>query len=141
MPLKIFEKFYTRGLVRRTPHLFYIFGDNTLRYGKKGQAVIRGLPNAIGIATKWKPSKDEDAYFTDDQFENNPYVKTVIDTDLNAVEALLRKGRTIYLPQQMIGSGLAELDSRAPKTFAYVANKLKSLYIEYKDEGLDEFLI
>jgi hypothetical protein len=101
--------------------------------------VIRGLPNAIGVATKWKPSTDDDAYFTDEQWERNPYIKTVIDTDLNAVEHLLQKERTVYLPVQMIGTGLAELNLRAPKLFEYLDNNFKRMYSQYKQEGLEAY--
>jgi hypothetical protein len=114
-----------------------VFGDNLERRGKKGQAVIRGLPNAVGVATKWRPSKDEDAYFYDSQYHD---VIPRVERDLNVVERLLQNDRLVYLPIQMIGSGLAELPSRAPRIFSYVDSFLKRLYIEYKDEGLEAFL-
>jgi hypothetical protein len=138
MPLEIFPKYYTRGLVRRSPECFFVFGDNIERRGTKGQAVIRGLSNAVGVATKWAPHKRGCAYFRDDQWNS---IKPHLERDLNAVERLLQAQRTVYLPTQMIGSGLAELPDRAPKIFAYVDSFLKQLYVEYKDKGLDEFII
>jgi hypothetical protein len=138
MPLETFPKFYTRGLVRRHPECFFVFGDNVERRGTKGQAVIRGLPNAIGIATKWGPYRDTDAYFYDDQWER---IQTILERDLNAVEHLLQSGRTVYLPTQMIGSGLAELPSRAPKVFEYLDNNLKRMYNAYRDKGLEAFFV
>jgi len=41
----------------------YIFGDNTYRVGKSGQAIIRDENNAFGIVTKVAPSNDTNAFF------------------------------------------------------------------------------
>ena len=42
-----------------------LFGDNLLRRGKGGQAVIRDAPNAFGIPTKRSPGRREQDYFSD----------------------------------------------------------------------------
>ena len=52
-------------LLRENPNWLFVFGDNALRYGKGGQAVIRDEPNAFGIVTKLKPSNSNDSYMTD----------------------------------------------------------------------------
>lgn len=59
-------------LLRENPNYLFVFGDNTLRYGKGGQAVIRDEPNAFGIVTKLKPSTSNDSYMTDkDSYQDN----------------------------------------------------------------------
>ena len=59
-------------LLRENPNWLFVFGDNALRYGKGGQAVIRDEPNAFGIVTKLKPSNTNDSYMTDkDSYRNN----------------------------------------------------------------------
>lgn len=138
MPLEIFDRYYTRDLVSKMPECYFIFGDNVERRGKKGQAVIRGLPNALGIATKWRPSLDPDAYFCDYQLSRT---KPILEADLNAVERVLKEGRVVYLPSAMIGTGLSKLVTNAPKTFAYVDDIFKRLYSRYRDEGLEAFFV
>lgn len=96
-------------------HGFVVFGDNVQRTGKKGQSVIRDCPNAIGVATKWKPSRDSDAYFSD----NAPAMK-IVAKDLAAVKSLLDAGYNVYWPAGSIGTGLAELPTRSPKIHAMI---------------------
>ena len=53
---EITEEFYTPGLLRSMPEKIFVFGDNLLQRGTKGQAAIRGEPNAVGVPTKRAPS-------------------------------------------------------------------------------------
>jgi hypothetical protein len=64
--------FWTRDTVQ-TEYKDYIvvFGDNDVQRGKKGQAIIRGMPNAFGIPTKKFPSYSERAFYTDEEYEQN----------------------------------------------------------------------
>ena len=104
-------------LLRDNPDKYYLFGDNLEGWGKKGQAVIRGEPNAIGIPTKVAPKRDVDSYFTDDNFEMN---KQFIDDAF----AKIPVGSTVVVPKAGLGTGLAQLDKRAPKTFAYLQSQI-----------------
>ena len=56
------EKKFTIDLTRENEDLIYVFGDNLLKTGTAGQAVIRGEENAFGIPTKKEPSVDAGAY-------------------------------------------------------------------------------
>lgn len=96
-------------------HGFVVFGDNAQRTGKKGQSEIRDCPNAIGVATKWKPSREPDAYFSD----SAPAMK-IVAKDLAAVKALLDAGYNVYWPAASIGTGLAELPTRSPDIHAMI---------------------
>ena len=114
-------KRYSVEDLRNNPDKIYIYGDNLERIGKKNQSIIRDEPNAYGIATKKSPSMGENAFFTDDEFEAN---KKIIDEDIAAIKA---DGRTIVLPEDGLGTGLAGLKNRAPKTFAYLEEQLNAL--------------
>jgi len=66
------EKYITRAMVRAKPRTMFVFGDNMARSGFGGRAKeMRGEPNAVGIPTKWRPAKDEAAYFKDADFRIN----------------------------------------------------------------------
>lgn len=118
--------FWTREEVEKETDKVFLFGDNTedRKNGYKPsstQAVIRGLPNAIGIDTKKNRGTNEDSYFTDDDFNE---FKNQVD---EAIRKAKESGKTIVLPEDGIGTGKAQLKSRAPKCFDYLQKELNKL--------------
>jgi hypothetical protein len=113
-------KLYSVVLLRKHPDKVFLFGDNLKGYGKGGQAIIRDEINAIGIPTKKSPSMDKTAFFTDTEYTYN---KKVID------EAFMKipKDKTIVVPKDNLGTGRAQLTTKAPKTWLYLQEKLKEL--------------
>ncbi len=105
--VEIEDRLFTEKLLRANPEKIYVFGDNMKRYGKRGQAVIRGEPNAYGIATKRYPSMDDWAFFSDKPDE--------FDCVLNDLRGLykLAKTHTIVFPVAGIGTGLADMEKRS----------------------------
>jgi predicted NAD-dependent protein-ADP-ribosyltransferase YbiA (DUF1768 family)/plasmid maintenance system antidote protein VapI len=124
------NKFWTRKDVSENPNAIFIFGDNLLKSGKGGQAIIRGLINAFGIPTKRKPARTIDSYFSDDTFEQNK-------KDINEAFLEIPEGKDIILSQDGLGTGLAELEKRAPKTFKYLQDIVK--YME-KNSDLPSYV-
>jgi hypothetical protein len=117
----ITQKFISRQDLKNNPDKLYLFGDNLEKTGLDGQAKeMRGEPNALGIPTKKKPSMDKDSFFTDDEYEENTlYINEAFDS--------IPEGRTIVIPEDGFGTGLAKLKEKAPKTFEYLQFKLASL--------------
>lgn len=99
----------------------FVFGDNVLHKGYKGQAVIRGLPNAYGFPTKWLPLTIPDAYFSD----NDPEVWVLIRKHLLEIEMMLSKGKRVRWPRDGVGTGLAEWPTRAPRILADVNETIR----------------
>jgi len=126
----IFVTHYTRELVTKNPNSLFVFGDNCLRRGLKGQAVIRGLKNAIGIATKFAPSMTHDSFFSDNEFIR---ATDVIFKDIENIKETLNKGQysQVVFPYHGLGTGLAKLEEKAPKVNAFLLQKL------YDDFGID----
>jgi hypothetical protein len=125
MPV-ITMKRYNRAKLRAHPDWLFVFGDNMDRSGYGGQArACRGEPNAVGIPTKWGPSMDEGAFFTDDSFI--PLVKPAIDAQILLCGVRLLKGGTVVLPEDGVGTGLAQLPKRAPLIAAYIDDRLALL--------------
>jgi len=124
MPI-VFQKRIYRSDLERNPYVHYLFGDNEARSGYGGQAkACRGAPNAIGIATKVKPARTSDAYWSDDDFKR---CKAIIDTDFHPVFDLVISGKTVVVPSDGLGTGLSELPKRAPKLHALIQAKIKLL--------------
>lgn len=97
----------------------YVFGDNLIGKGKKGQAVIRDEENAFGIPTKKNPGTAKEDYFTDSEIEEN---KKAIDL---AIEKILKQEKEVVFPKDGIGTGLAKLKTKAPSTYKYLVESLE----------------
>jgi len=121
------RKWVTRTFVREHRDHIFLFGDNLVRRGLGGQAsAMRGEPNVVGIPTKKLPSNNENAFFTDAELAQN---KAAIS---QAFEHLTRKStgpdQIIVIPANGIGTGRAQLENRAPLTFAYLQKRLGDLF-------------
>lgn len=118
-----YMKWITRETVKANADKAFLFGDNGMRKGLGGQAKeMRGEPNAFGIFTKKLPFNNPSAFLTDLDFEAN---KRWIDLD---IQRIMDSGfQTAVIPENGLGTGLAELDKRAPQTFAYLQKKIMEL--------------
>ena len=119
-------RFISRVYVRANRDKLFLFGDNLERKGFGGQAAaMRGEPNAIGIPTKKSPSNSEGAFFSDNEFEHN---QAAIDAAFAEIlDATTDSIRVIVIPADGLGTGRAQLATRAPQTFAYLQQRLAEL--------------
>jgi len=122
-------QYITREYVRANRTKLFLFGDNLERRGFGGQAAaMRGEPNAIGIPTKKSPSYRDDAFFSDDEFEQN---KASIDAAFAEIKrAITDSIRVIVIPSDGLGTGRAQLERRAPRTFAHLQKRLTEIASE-----------
>ena len=117
MPLE-YVKHISRPMVRSQPDTLFVFGDNILRKGYGGQAAaMRGEPNSVGIPTKKAPSNQDAAFFTDGDFEA---AKIEIDLAISRLKEHLKSGGLVVWPEDGIGTGLADLENRAPEIWEYL---------------------
>jgi hypothetical protein len=124
----IFDKFWTIDDVNNNTNYLFIFGDNDIQKGKRGQAIIRDLPNTIGIPTKKLPTLHHDAFYTDNEYKNN--IKKIDLAIYKIIKKFLKnknKYTTLVIPKDGFGTGLAQLKTKAPKTFLYIENKINAL--------------
>lgn len=119
-------KWISRSFVTEHRDHIFLFGDNLARRGFGGQAAaMRGEPNVVGIPTKKLPSNGEDAFFTDTEFEQN---KAAIDKAFARLPVIISTtDPVIVIPADGLGTGRAQLESRAPLTFAYLQKRLEDL--------------
>jgi hypothetical protein len=124
--------FYQKHITRKDvqdnfPRRLYLYGDNMERRGFGGQArELRGEPNAIGVPTKRTPNMGDLAFFTNEDFDDAE-VKNSIDFATDMAFAWLAAGGEVVVPKDGIGTGLAQLEVRAPKIFDYINDRLKKL--------------
>ena len=115
-------EFITREFVKENKDMVFVFGDNDLKIGYGGQAAaMRGEMNTIGIPTKKSPDTTDKSYYNDGEFDLN---KKKINYGINLILRSLREGKTVVLPSNGIGTGLAKLKEKAPKTFNFLQASL-----------------
>ena len=91
---------------------------------------MRGEPNAIGVATKWKPYTP----FTDTP-EDVLAARTVVECDFYQVEYRLRHGYIVVFPSDGIGTGLADLKNNSPEILELIRDKVRELRRKYNGDG------
>lgn len=133
--------FITRDIVQTQKDKIFVFGDNDTHSGLGGQAKeMRGEQNTIGIPTKKLPDTTPESYYTDSEYEDN---KIKINAAVKLIINEIKKGKTIVLPLNGIGTGLAKLKEKAPKTFAFLQSTLKALesYVKSFNEVTSQYIV
>lgn len=121
------ERLITRSMVQAMPEALFVFGDNLERRGMGGQAgAMRGEPNAIGVPTKWKPGRTPDAYFSDADAAFSRVRKPIIQA-FQYIETALASGRDVVIPADGLGTGLAQLPTRAPGIHRAIERRIANL--------------
>jgi len=134
----IFVRKWSFKLVKNDPNkCLYIFGDNDVKKGLGGQAVIRDLPNAWGIPTKKFPNFNPKSYYYDSEYETNC---RNIQNALDSIKAEVKKEfyKYLVLPEDGFGTGLAKLPKKAPKTFNYLVQGIYDLIEEIDPKALKQ---
>lgn len=126
MKTLIFKGFWKISDINKMSDYIFLFGDNDLRIGNGGQAIIRGIKNTQGVRTKKAPSNSEDSFYTDIEYKENC---KKIEEDFNELYEKIRKEnyKGVVISESGLGTGLAELDKRAPKTFLFLEKKIEDL--------------
>lgn len=126
----IYKKHITRTFIQSSfPKTIFLYGDNMERGGLGGQArEMRGEPNAFGVPTKHYPTMGETAFFSDDMPKDIlQEVKNAIDYPFDIAYAWLAAGGSVVIPQAGLGTGLSQLETRAPKIFSYIKTRASNL--------------
>lgn len=129
MPL-LFQKQITKADLKANPRVLYLFGDNALRAGRGGQAqVMRGVVNAHGIRTKWGPGRAPGDYYAEGEghTHNLAIALQFVNEDFAVVHEWAKAGGLVVCPLDGIGTGLAELPTRAPTVMALIRSHLRAI--------------
>ncbi len=95
------ESIISTQYLRENPSHIFVFGDNTIRKGKKGAARHRDEPNSYGFITKKFPSYNKDAYYKPREY------KDVFDKELSYLIKLIEENPDHTFLISRLGSGLA----------------------------------
>lgn len=120
----IFKGYWSVEDVKRYPHALFVYGDNNVHKGRGGQAIIRDLPNTIGIPTKKYPSNHSNSFYSDNEYNNNI---SKINNAINLIILRSESYKYVVLPENGFGTGLAQLPIKAPKTYKYLLKAIEKL--------------
>jgi len=125
--IKIHKGFWTRDQVARDTDSVYVFGDNSedaisCYVPSSTQAVIRSLPNTLGISTKRNRRWEHRSFFSDEDYE---LFMSYLETKIDILKFKLYEGKTIVFPQDGLGTGKAMLKEKAPLCWEYLCKRLK----------------
>lgn len=110
----------------------FVYGDNDKKIGCKGQSIIRNMTNSIGIPTKKSPTLKLESFYTDDEYEDNV---RKINEAIGKVMIRSKEYEKIVFPRDGLGTGLAQLPKRAPKTYEYLRSQLNERFGIYETKG------
>lgn len=127
---------YSVAVCRANPELTFVFGDNTVGFGKGGQAIIRDEPNAYGVPTKRYPSMDRSAFFA----EGDQDGLMAILNALKGLWELLKDGKTVVIPvtpegDVSLGMGLAKLNETAPSLYGTIVLHVAEMVASYGESN------
>ena len=131
----VYERFYLRGDIKYATGI-YLFGDNikdsnTKFVPRHTQAVIRGLPNAVGIITKKDRWYNPESYFSDNEYDLFfDLFQFKINLALDKVKLLLQKepfDHGIFIPYTGIGTGASLLHKKAPLIYSDIIGMMDRL--------------
>ena len=97
----IIMKIITKEYLKENPNHIFVFGDNTIRKGKAGGAILRDEPNSYGFITKKFPNNKDESFYKPDEYRSI-FVKELIK--LKRMIKLFPE-KTFLISK--IGSGLA----------------------------------
>lgn len=58
----------TKDYLRDNPNVIFVFGDNVIRRGTGGGAMLRNHPQAFGFITKKYPDYRDTSYYTPEEY-------------------------------------------------------------------------
>lgn len=91
----------TKEYLLNNPKHIFVFGDNLLRKGKGGAAILRDLPNTYGFITKKAPNNRDESFY-----RVNEYREIFAAEMARLTEEISKHPDNTYLISKL-GAGLA----------------------------------
>lgn len=109
-------------LLRANPDKIFVFGDNLLRRGTAGQAIVRHEPNTFGVPTKRAPSMRASSFFSDQPDERQAVLVALRNL------FVLARSKTVVFPSAGLGTGLAQMAIKSPNVYREMCEVLSEYF-------------
>jgi len=123
--IKMFDGFWDINDCKTYSNSLFLYGDNDVKFGYGGQAVIRSCKNALGIPTKKCPNNVPTSFYTDNEYYDN-CIK-ILNALTKIIDASLEYDYIIF-PEDGFGTGLSCLPTKAPKTLKFINRLMKQYF-------------
>jgi len=131
------EEYYSVEQCRANRDTLYIFGDNLIRIGSGGQAIIRSERNVFGLPTKIFPLNSPQSYLHDYDQESYLYVTKFYCNVFMKLDKLSTGYKKVVFPAAGLGTGLSRMPEHAPKLLKYIDFRVSILigedYAKYRN--------
>jgi hypothetical protein len=87
--------------LRSQPDQIFVYGDNTLRRGKKGASTLRDEPNTYGFITQKYPNNRDGSFYKPDEYD------TVYQEEITKLKKKIEASPTKTFLIAKLGSQLA----------------------------------
>ena len=94
-------EFISESYLRKYPNDVFVFGDNTIRIGKKGAAILRDEPNTYGFITQKYPSSRDFAHYRVNEY------KQIFINEMEKLKSTIASNPDKTYLISKLGSGLA----------------------------------
>lgn len=126
----LFKRYWNADDCEQDSRSLFVFGDNDIKKGCGGQAVIRYCPNAIGLPTKKYPNNSANSFYTDDEYQQN--CAKIVAAMVKIIDQSISY-ECIIFPSDGFGTGLARLPEKAPLTHKFLEDLMKLYFgVDYE---------
>jgi len=94
-------KIITKQFLDNNPNYVFVFGDNTIRKGKRGAATLRDHPQAYGFITKKFPNNRDSSFYKPKEYQ------TIFQNELTKLINLIENNPNKIFLISKLGGGLA----------------------------------
>jgi len=94
-------KFITHEYLEKNPNHIFVFGDNTLRRGHGGAAILRSHTNTYGFITKKYPTYSNNAFYRIKEY------KKIYDEEMQKLKTEIQNNPDKLYLISKLGGGLA----------------------------------
>lgn len=120
--------FVTHGVLDQNPNYIFVFGDNTIRRGMGGAAMLRNHPQSYGFITKKFPNNDDKSFYKPGDYKkifNQELTKLIVNIEANPDKIFLISklggglGNRYKIFENVIKPGLEVLNKYENVKFLY----------------------
>jgi hypothetical protein len=121
MKIKFVDNYWTLEDIIANPKVLFVYPDNDQKKGISGYSIGRNRKNTLGIPCQKSENVNKYGFYLDSDFINN---KNKIDEALMKIYIESVNYEQILIPKKIFPEVGLHV---APKTFAYLTERLKSL--------------
>lgn len=95
------NRLISKDFLDTNPNAIFVFGDNLLKTGYGGAALLRDHPQSIGFVTKKYPDNKDTSFYRPEEYES------IFREQLNLLKEIIQSSQDKIFYISQLGAGLA----------------------------------